>query len=73
MSRHKEKMPTLKVKIETHGDRLMLFIPEAALDDSGCHPISVSRETAQDLFGLLGKFLQAPEPVEQGQQERIWT
>ena len=65
-------MPKLKVRIEPHGERLMLFIPEAALDDMGCHPVSVTRESAQDLFGLLGKVLQAPEPVEQSQQERIW-
>jgi len=65
-------MAKLTVKIEPHGDHLILQIPEAALDDRGCYPVSVTRETAQDLFGLLGKVLQEPQVPEQSQQERIW-
>ena len=60
------------VQIKPHGERLILFIPEAFLNDETWCPVSVTRETAQDLFGLLGKVLQEPQAPEQSQQERIW-
>lgn len=65
-------MPNQNVRIETQGDILILHIPEATLEECGFNPIFITRATAQDLFGLLGRILQGQETKASDEQERIW-
>lgn len=60
-------MPKLHVQIrwvwtERFGDILMAEIPNGAFGDERCQIAYLSRESAQDLFGLLGKVLQEEGP-----------